>query len=251
VVAGEAVRAVDRDRGRDPGLVEGERVENGLRKHDLGREPRGLEVEDTAERPGEVAVTRRPDPAAVEVGPLAADGIGDRHHDTAVQELAALGRDDPEAEELFADLSLLGDHLEERAVGVADLERAQEVHVGEPALPQVLLGVVSLAEGAVVVLDDPRQDARHRHAMRRRASSGLSSGGGVSASSGVFRTIRGPGSMSLPRSRPARRARPSRAAAKLTLSYLVTKPMTSPAAPQPKQWKSPLDGVTVKDGVFS
>ena len=27
--------------------------------------------------------------------------------------------------------------------------------------------------------------------------------------------------------------------------------MTSPEAPQPKQWKRPLEGVTVKEGVFS
>ena len=31
----------------------------------------------------------------------------------------------------------------------------------------------------------------------------------------------------------------------------MTKPMTSPWAPQPKQWKKPLSSFTVNDGVFS
>ena len=60
VVRREAVRAVDRDRDGDAGLVEGERVEDRLGEDDLGREPRGLEVEDAAERAGQVAVPRRP-----------------------------------------------------------------------------------------------------------------------------------------------------------------------------------------------
>ena len=52
VVGGEAVRAVDRDRRRDAGLVEGERVEHALGEDDLGRAPRGLEVEHAAQRAG-------------------------------------------------------------------------------------------------------------------------------------------------------------------------------------------------------
>ena len=31
----------------------------------------------------------------------------------------------------------------------------------------------------------------------------------------------------------------------------MTKPMTSPWAPQPKQWKKPFSSFTVKEGVFS
>jgi hypothetical protein len=31
----------------------------------------------------------------------------------------------------------------------------------------------------------------------------------------------------------------------------MTKPSTSPCAPQPKQWKKPFWSLTVKDGVFS
>ena len=57
--------------------------------------------------------------------------------------------------------------------------------------------------------------------------------------------------MSRPRSSPARRARFSRAPPKLTLSCFVTKPMTSPETPQPKQWKSPFTEETLKDAVFS
>ena len=49
-------------------------------------------------------------------------------------------------------------HLEERAVGVADLQGAQEVQVREAALLQVRLGVLPLAEGPVVVLDDAARD---------------------------------------------------------------------------------------------
>ncbi|OPZ89733.1 MAG: hypothetical protein BWY73_01448 [candidate division TA06 bacterium ADurb.Bin417] len=31
----------------------------------------------------------------------------------------------------------------------------------------------------------------------------------------------------------------------------ITKEMESPPAPQPKQWKMPFSGVTMKEGVFS
>ena len=55
-------------------------------------------------------------------------------------------RDDTQSLELRPDLAVLRDHLEKRAVGVADLERTQEVEVGEPALPQVLLRVLPFAE---------------------------------------------------------------------------------------------------------
>src|SRR5262245_34760691 len=57
--------------------------------------------------------------------------------------------------------------------------------------------------------------------------------------------------MSFSRSRPARLDRTSRAPPKLTWSCFLTKPMTSPPAPHPKQWKSPRLGVMVKDGVLS
>ena len=79
---------------------------------DLGREPRRLEVQDTPKGAGKVAVPRRLHPPAVEVRPLAAERIRDRHDDTAAQELAPLGRDDAEADELLADLAALRDHLQ-------------------------------------------------------------------------------------------------------------------------------------------
>src|SRR5262245_41640039 len=80
---------------------------------------------------------------------------------------------------------------------------------------------------------------------------GFGSGGGVKAASGALCAGRGPSAMTSLSFSPARLASFSRAPPKLTLSCLVTKPITSPAAPQPKQWKRPLLGETLKEAVFS
>src|SRR5829696_9406255 len=50
---------------------------------------------------------------------------------------------------------------------------------------------------------------------------------------------------------PARSASRSTASAKLNPSVRCTNAMTSPPTPQPKQWKRPRAGVTLKDGDFS
>ena len=50
VIRREAVRAVDRDRGRDAGLVERQRVEDDFGEDDLVARARGLEVQDAAQR---------------------------------------------------------------------------------------------------------------------------------------------------------------------------------------------------------
>jgi hypothetical protein len=113
VIGSEAARAVDRDRRRDPGLVEGERIEDRLGEDDLGRQPRGLEVQDAAQRAGQVAMPWRPEPAAVEVRPLAGKRVRDRHYHAAAEQLAPLGRDDAEGEQLFAELAAPRDHLQQ------------------------------------------------------------------------------------------------------------------------------------------
>ena len=153
MVGGEAVRAVERDRRRDARLVEAQGVENRLGQDHLVARPGGLEVQDAAERAGKVAVPRRLQAAAVQARPLPRDGIRDRDHDAAAQELPAFRRDDAQGEELRADVALLRDDLEERAVGVAHLQGTEEIHVGEAALPKIGLRVLPLAEGPVVVLD--------------------------------------------------------------------------------------------------
>src|SRR5579885_79150 len=53
------------------------------------------------------------------------------------------------------------------------------------------------------------------------------------------------------RGRPASRASRSTASGKLKASLRMRKPITSPWAPQPKQWKNPFSSLTVKEGVFS
>src|SRR5262245_9739409 len=52
-------------------------------------------------------------------------------------------------------------------------------------------------------------------------------------------------------SRPASRASRSTASGKGKPSLRMTKPTTSPWAPQPKQWKKFLSSLTVNEGVFS
>ena len=128
---------------------------------------------------------RRLQPAAVEVRPLAGERIRDRHHDAAAEELAALGRDDAERDELLAQLAVLRDHLQERAVRVADLERLEEIRVRDPALREVRLRVLPLAEGPVVVLDDPGEDSPA--SAWRRAMEGRALGRGLRARLAVAR----------------------------------------------------------------
>ena len=164
----------------------------------------------------------------------------------------------PRRDELLADLAVLRDHLEKRPVGVADLQDPQEIAVRQATLREVRLGVFPLAEGPVVVLHDPRQDGCRRRAMWGRAlGRGLR---GRSALAVAWRRQRGQRRPLLdpwtllhepPEIEPGALSQRLEAPPKLTLSCFVTKPMTSPETPQPKQWKSPFAEETLKDAVFS
>ena len=178
MVRREAVRAVDRDRDPDADLVKRQRIEDGFGEHDLFARPRRLEVHDAAKRAGKVAVPWRLQAAAVEARPLPGQRIRDRHHDAAAEKLAPFGRDDTERQELLPQLALLRDHLQERPVRVADLERLDEVRVRDPTFDEVGLRVLPLAESPVVVLDDAGEDLAGVR-QRRRAMEGRALGRGL------------------------------------------------------------------------
>ena len=57
------------------------------------------------------------------------------------------------------DAAFLRDRLQERAVRVADLECLEDIAVREPALREVLLRILPLAEGPVVLIHDAREQA--------------------------------------------------------------------------------------------
>ena len=167
MVAREAVRPVDRDRDPHPGLVKRQRVEDRLREHHLLARPRRLEVHDAPQRARQIAVARRLHPAPVEARPAPAERVRQRHHDAAAEEFPPLLRHDTERQEILAQLALLRDQLQERAVRVADPQRLDEVRVGDPTLDEVGLGVLPLAEAAVVVLDHPGKDLARVRQVRR------------------------------------------------------------------------------------
>ena len=118
-------------------------------------------------------MARRAQASPVESRPLARQRIGDRHHDTASEQLAVVLADDTQGEELLLDLATLGHRLEQRAVRIADLEGLEEIDVGEAAIREVLLGVSPLAEGLVVVLDDAGEERAggYRHDVLPQRSS--------------------------------------------------------------------------------
>ena len=112
MIVGEAVRAVDRNRGCDPGLMERQRIDDALGEdHFIGR-ARGLVVEDTAERAGEVAVAWRPHAAAVERRPLPRERIRDRDDHAAAEQLAPFLGGDAEREQLVLDVAVLWGRLQ-------------------------------------------------------------------------------------------------------------------------------------------
>ena len=94
---------------------------------------------------------------------------------------------------------VLRDHLEERAVRVPDLQRPYEVGVRDPALDEVRVCVLPLAEGLVVVLDDTGEDLAGPRSWRR-AMEGRALGRGL-------RLVVAERRQRLDR-RPARRSRP-------------------------------------------
>ena len=65
--------------------------------------------------------------------------------------------DDAQGDELLAHVARLGHDLQERAVRVADAEGLEQIGIREATLGEVLLGVLPLAEGPVVVVDDAQE----------------------------------------------------------------------------------------------
>ena len=168
VVGRQAVRPVERNRVRDAGVQEGQRVEHALGEEDLVRGARRLDVQHPAQRPGQVAVPVRPHAPAVERRPGAGHRVRNRHDQAAAEEFAALGRQYPERLQVLADRPAARQPRPQRPVRIPHLEGPQQRPVGQAAPPQIRLRIRSGAEGAVVVRHHPRE---HR-ARRQRGLGG-------------------------------------------------------------------------------